>query len=87
MYPLIRKMYDNGSEFDIKSGECSGANVLGLKLAGGIGAKYMARKDSKTLTLPGAGRLAPYLGIQIILATFAGQRTTSSPTSPVSASA
>lgn len=106
VYPLICKMYDNGSEFDIKSGECSGANVLGLKLAGGyplnvplglprsngiivifdyqhgllkgildstyitrirtgaaggIGAKYLARKDSKTLTLLGAGRLAPYL--------------------------
>lgn len=36
VYPLICKMYDNGGEFDIKSGECSGADVFGLKLVCGF---------------------------------------------------
>lgn len=102
VYPLICKMYENGGEFDIKSGECSGGDIFGLKLvcgfpqnvekglprsngiivvydfhnglvqgivdgvyitrirtgaAGGIGAKYLARKDSQTLMVLGAGRI------------------------------
>lgn len=102
VYPLICKMYENEGEFDIKSGECSGAGIFGLKLvcgfpenvkkglprsngiivvydfssglvqgivdgvyitrirtgaAGGIGAKYLARWDSKTLMVLGAGRI------------------------------
>ena len=104
VYPLIVKMYDNGGEFDIKSGECSGADIFGLKLvcgfpenvkkglprsngiivvydfttgliqgivdgvyitnirtgaAGGVGVKYLARKDSEVLMILGAGRMAP----------------------------
>ncbi len=106
VYPLICKMYDNGGEFDIKSGECAGADIFGLKLvcgfpenvplglprsngmivvydlqhglvrgivdgvyitrirtgaAGGVGVKYLARKDSEVLVILGAGRIAPYL--------------------------
>ncbi len=104
VYPLICKMYENGGEFDIKSGECSGTDVFGLKLvcgfpenvslglprsngmivvydlhhglvqgivdgvyitrirtgaAGGIGASYLARKNSKVLMILGAGRIVP----------------------------
>lgn len=104
VYPLICKMYDNGGEFDIKSGECAGAGIFGLKLvcgfpenvslglprsngmivvydlkyglvrgivdgvyitrirtgaAGGIGAGYLARKNSETLMILGAGRIVP----------------------------
>lgn len=104
VYPLICKMYDNGGEFDIKSGECAGADLFGLKLvcgfpenvniglprsngmivvydlhhglvqgivdgvyitrirtgaAGGIGAGYLARKDSEVLMILGAGRIVP----------------------------
>lgn len=103
LYPLICKMYEHGGEFDIKSGECAGAGVFGLKLvcgfpknleiglprsngiivvydfenglihgivdgvyitkirtgaAGGIGLKYLARKESETLMILGAGRMA-----------------------------
>ena len=36
VYPLICKMYDNGGEFDIKSGECAGADIFGLKLVCGF---------------------------------------------------
>ena len=36
LYPLICKMYDNGGEFDIKSGECSGEKIFGLKLVCGF---------------------------------------------------
>lgn len=36
IYPLICKMYDNGGEFDIKSGECEGADIFGLKLVCGF---------------------------------------------------
>lgn len=36
VYSLICKMYENGGEFDIKSGECAGADVFGLKLVCGF---------------------------------------------------